>query len=185
MSKLRGSHRSLWAGFLATAALAVALGARPGQARAEAVGLGVMAGGVFPVADNKTLDAVLKASFGYGFFVDIPLIASFHLTPSALVYRVNDTLTAADMGLSFKFIVTTPFIRPYVGLNAGTTVFGAGTDFSVGGIGGAYFNLVANLDAFVQGGYSVIVRDAQSATNPGGGNVKVGSAAAGVLIRFQ
>ena len=185
MPKLRGLQRSFWAGWFSAVALAGALVAHPAQARAEAVGLGVMAGGVFPVADNKTLDAALKASFGYGFFVDIPLLASFHLTPSALVYRVNDTLTAADMGLSFKFIVTTPFIRPYIGLNAGTTVFGAGTDFSVGGIGGAYFNVIANLDAFVQGGYSVIVRDAESPTNRGGGNVKVGSAAAGILIRFQ
>jgi hypothetical protein len=157
------------------------------EARAETVGLGVGAGVVIPVgADNPAIDTSLETNFGYGFFVDIPLLASFHLTPSAMVYRLNDKGdTASDMSLAFKFILTTPFIRPYAGLQAGTTIFGAGNDISVGFLGGVAFNLIANLDAFAQGTYSVIIRDGMTAANPTGGNVKVAHVTAGALFRFH
>lgn len=162
-------------------ALALLLSAAP--ARGEAVGLGIGIGAAIPIDDVtkiNNVDTPLEANFGWGFFVDIPLIMSFHLTPSAMVYRINDNQVAADMGLAFKFIVTLPFVRPYAGLNVGTTVFGADQEFTVGGIGGLGINLVANLDAFVQGQYGVMVRDVEQ-----GGNVKFAHATVGALIRFH
>ena len=43
-------------------------------------------------------------SFAYGFYVDIPLISTFHITPSSELYKFADQ-NATDFDLAFKFII--------------------------------------------------------------------------------
>jgi len=158
-------------------ALAVALSATAAPLGAQSgVGLGVAVGAALPkgsIADIASDDR--EASLDWGFCVDIPLMASFHVTPSSELYSLGGS-SATDMALSFKFIVPLPRFDFYAGFVPGLTAAGDTTAPHVGVVAGAAFVLVSNLDMFVQAKYKVLFE--------GDENIRVLHLNTGVLFRF-
>jgi hypothetical protein len=153
---------------LITASSAPALAARP-------VGLGVAAGIAIPTKGELSIDP----AFAWGFYTDIPLISSFHVTPSTTIYRIDPSTGAGtsvtDISLNFKFMVPLGPLEVFAGLTGGVT---SAQDLQphVGGLIGGALNLISNLDVFLQGNYRLAIAD--------GGNVGTWHIFAGPLIRF-
>ncbi|MBN2695642.1 hypothetical protein JXR93_13355 [bacterium] len=115
----------------------------------------------------------------WGFYVDIPIISTFHITPSALVYKIGD-LSATDISLAFKFKIPLHLLTLYVDFLGGLTQAqftpedGLSTHVGIGG--GGYFNFVSNISVFGEVNYKTIIRD--------DGNIKNYTAMAGLLWSF-
>lgn len=142
---------------------------------ARPVGLGAALGVAIP--DQGEL--VLDPAFAWGFYTDIPLLSTFTITPSTILYRVDPQsgqgASATDVSLSFKFVVPVGPLEPFVGLTAGVTS-SATLNPHVGGLLGASINLVSNLDVFAQVAYRLTIAD--------GANVSTWHIFAGPLFRF-
>jgi len=142
----------------------------------DSVGLGVSFGVALP--QHKTDEVEFEdwdASFGWGFYVNIPVVWTFHITPSAELYQFKE-LNATDVNLAFKFIIPAWVLDIYVGLAPGVTTVADDHLFNVGGIVGVSFNLFSNLDLFVDTKYKILIE--------GDSNIRVLHAAAGVLWHF-
>lgn len=127
--------------------------ASPRTAEARGVGLGVAAGVAVPDGGDVDFDA----AFNWGFFVDIPLISTFHITPSTLLYNFNG-VDATDVSLNFKFMIPLGLMELFVGVMAGLTS-SAVLDPHAGVLAGASINLLANVDIFAQANYKFVLRD--------------------------
>ena len=115
------------------------------------VGLGISLGAA--VAEGSTPNIPNSGgsmSFNWGFYVDIPLLYTFHITPSSELYKLQDQ-NATDIDLAFKFIVPLSTLAVYAGWFRGSTAVTNVLDPHVGVLGGATFQLVSNLDVFLQG----------------------------------
>src|SRR5688572_568718 len=88
------------------AAVALCAAASPALAdqQKRGVGLGIGAGVALPTIKDVSVDA----AFSWGFYTDIPLISTFHITPSTIVYRIDPEagggVSATDVSLNFKFM---------------------------------------------------------------------------------
>jgi hypothetical protein len=160
-------------------AVLLALAAAPparAQGSAASVGLGVMAGLAFPngsTADIPSTD--WQASFNWGFFVNIPILSTLHLTPSAELYHLAGA-NATDFSLAFKFIVPLSRVDLYAGLVPGLTATAEVTAPNVGVLAGASFPLVSNLDWYAQAKFDWVFQ--------GDRNLRVLHANAGILFLF-
>jgi hypothetical protein len=165
--------------------LLTTLGVASPRAHASAydVGLGVAGGLAYsPTEVQKSASNILKPignSFAWGFFVDIPLLATFYISPAAMLYELDlgdGAKPVTDIDLNFKFIVPAGPLHLGAGLTAGltagaaryTTTTASGvttstneTSYSshVGFLGYLSYNLLANIDAFVLMQYKKILRD--------------------------
>ena len=160
-------------GIVVAAVMLVAAGALAAQ---SGVGLGVSVGAAFP--QGSTADIASddwEPSLNWGFYVNIPLLSSFAITPSSELYKLGEE-NATDMALSFKFIVPLPRFDLYAGFVPGLTAVGSRTAPHVGAVAGGSFALVSNLDMFVQGKYKILF--------DGSENMRVLHLNAGVLFRF-
>jgi hypothetical protein len=145
-------------------------------AAGDSVGLGISAGIAFPQGDTPEITSTdWKAALNWGFYVNIPLIYTFHLTPSSELYKFEDQ-NATDMSIAFKFIVPLSRFDLYAGFVPGLTAVGSNTALHVGILVGGNFPLISNLDFFVQGKYKWVFE--------GGENLKVLHANVGVLFNF-
>jgi hypothetical protein len=131
---------------------AVPLSADPS---ATSVGLGFSFGAAFPQGSTANIPSGAGPSFNWGFYVNIPLISTFHITPSSELYKFGSQ-NAPDVDLAFKFIVPLEGFDIYAGLSPGLTTEADVLAPHVGLLGGAAFRLVSNLDAFVQAKYNVL-----------------------------
>ena len=145
-------------GRFALAAALVAVGAvgtsGTAYAHARGVGLGVAAGVNIADADQEGIDT--DTSFAWGFFVDIPIISTFYITPAATLYELGsgeETVTVTDIDLNFKFLIPLGSLELGLGVIGGLTT-GLG-DYQVhfGGMAYLGLNLVSNLDIFVTAQY--------------------------------
>jgi hypothetical protein len=162
-----------------SAALIILLACLPAgaQAAGDSVGLGVSLGAAFPSGSTSRIATVSgEASFDWGFYVNIPLIYTFHLTPSSELYKLG-AQNATDMDLAFKFIVPLSRFSLYGGVAPGLTTTGEVTAMHVGLLAGASFNLVSNLDAFAQAKYQWVFEGNQ--------NLRVLHLNAGMLFNFR
>ena len=158
--------------------LAMVIAASPlySQASGGSVGLGISAGFTFPQGDTSDIQSTdWKAALNWGFYVNIPLISTFHLTPSSELYKFDDQ-NATDMSIAFKFIVPLSRFDLYAGFVPGLTAIGEVTALHVGLLVGGNFPLVSNLDFFIQGKYKWLFQ--------GGENLRVLHANVGVLFNF-
>jgi hypothetical protein len=140
------------------------------------VGLGISLGAA--VASGSTPNIANPGgsmSFNWGFYVNIPLLYTFHLTPSAELYKLQDQ-NATDIDIAFKFIVPLTSWALYAGFVPGLTAVTNVLEPHVGVLAGATFPLVSNLDVFVQGKYIVILDSGQ--------NLSVAHLNAGILFKF-
>jgi hypothetical protein len=142
----------------------------------QGVGLGVEAGATFPHGEPDQINVdSWSPSFTWGFYVNIPLIRSFHITPAARLYRLTAE-NATDIDLGFKFIVPLSAMDIYAGFSPGLTTVSEITAPHVGVLAGTSFNLVSNLDGFIQGRYSIVFR--------GNRNLRLLNGGAGILFEF-
>jgi hypothetical protein len=148
----------------------------------SSVGLGVSVGAAFPEGStDKIKPSNWDGSFDWGFYVNIPLIYTFHLTPSAELYKIRmvegaPEVNATDVALAFKFIVPAMIMDLYFGIVPGLTTVGDLTNFHIGGEVGAAFNLFSNLDLFVQVKYKILIQ--------GDKNLRMLHTNAGILYHF-
>jgi hypothetical protein len=147
------------------------------QAAGDAVGLGISLGVAFPSGNTASISTTPgEASLNWGFYVNIPLIYTFHISPSSELYKLGSQ-NATDMDVTFKFIVPLARFSLYAGFAPGLTAVRGVTPFHVGVLGGGSFNLVSNLDAFIQVKYSWIFEGSQ--------NLRVLHVNAGMLFNFR
>ena len=146
------------------------------HAAGDSVGLGISAGVTFPQGDTPEITSTdWKAALNWGFYVNIPLISTFHITPSSELYKFENQ-NATDMSIAFKFIVPLSRFDLYAGFVPGLTAVGSNTALHVGILVGGNFPLISNLDFFVQGKYKWLFE--------GGENLRVLHANVGVLFNF-
>lgn len=146
------------------------------QASGDSVGLGISVGAAFPKGSTPGIPSTdWKTSLNWGFYVNIPLIYTFHLTPSSELYKYEDQ-NATDMSIAFKFIVPLSRFDLYAGFVPGLTAVANVTAAHVGVLVGGNFPLISNLDFFVQGKYKFVFQ--------GDDNLKVFHANVGVLFNF-
>jgi hypothetical protein len=146
------------------------------QSSANSVGLGVSVGLAFPQGATPDIPSTdWKTSLNWGFYVNIPIISTLHLTPSAELYRFDGS-NATDISLAFKFIVPLSRFDLYVGLVPGLTAVRDVLPVNLGLLAGGSFPLVGNLDLFVQGKYTWVFQ--------GGDNLRVLHLNAGILFVF-
>jgi hypothetical protein len=146
------------------------------QASGDSVGLGISFGAVFPNGSTPNITSTdWKTSLNWGFYVNIPLIYTFHLTPSSELYKF-DGQNATDMSIAFKFIVPLSRFDLYAGFVPGLTAVTDVTAPHVGVLVGGNFPLISNLDFFIQGKYKWLFE--------GGENLRVLHANVGVLFNF-
>ncbi|MBN2496584.1 MAG: hypothetical protein JXR96_18490 [Deltaproteobacteria bacterium] len=164
---------------LLIAALAIcAIPLSAAASSAESVGLGVALGVAFPEGADLKTEVVVDdwdPSFNWGFYVNIPLISTFHITPSAELYQIGEQ-NATDISIAFKFIVPIWLLDIYVGVVPGLTTIADIHAMNVGGLVGLSFNMIANLDFFVQAKYKIMFH--------GDHNVRTLHGHAGVLFTF-
>ena len=130
------------------------------QARSTGVGLG-FAGGVVYAGGDLDSAAREKIGGGWGFFVDIPLVDYFHLSPSTTIYKIdsgNGSLPATDVDLNFKFIVPISNLKLGFGLLGGVTVAEQTYQGHWGLLGYTSYRLVSNLELFGMGSYKHVSR---------------------------
>lgn len=142
---------------------------RGADAAASGVGLGVAGGVAYSATeiDAAAVREAVGARPAWGFFVDIPLLPTFYITPATMLYDFDDLdgdgdrEAVTDVDLNFKFIVPIGDLRLGAGLTAGLTV-GVEDGYTphYGLLGYASMNLVANLDAFALVQYKKLLRDA-------------------------
>jgi hypothetical protein len=158
-AQIRLFHGSL-ALLLLAAALPVAA-----QSSANSVGLGASVGLAFPQGSTTDIPSTdWKTSLNWGFYVNIPIISTLHLTPSAELYRF-DGANATDISLAFKFIVPLSRFDLYVGLVPGLTAVDDVLPVNLG-----------VMDLFVQGKYAWVFQ--------GGDNLRVLHLNTGILFVF-
>jgi hypothetical protein len=146
------------------------------QSAATPVSLGVFVGTAFPQGNTATFpDADATMNFNWGFFVNIPLIQTFAITPSAELYKLGKQ-NATDFDLAFKFIVPVQKWSIFAGFSPGLTAGNEVIDPHVGLLAGASMNLVSNIDAFAQVKYDFIF--------DGSENLKVLHVNAGLIFNF-
>jgi hypothetical protein len=115
-------------------------------------------------------------SFNWGFYVDIPLIYTFHITPSAELYKIQNQ-NATDIDLEFKFFVPLSGFAIFAGVAPGFTAVTTVLDPHIGALVGVTMQLVSNLDFFIQGKYNVVF--------DGGQNMQIIHLNGGILFKFN
>jgi hypothetical protein len=185
-------HRKpLWTLAVTILAAVMVSGPQTGQAReSDDVGLGVAIGTSVPMSTSAVKTGVSGMSLDWGFFVDIPLISTFYISPSAMIYdlKIPDALqvegmptkwSVTDIDLNFKFIVPISKLSLQAGVLAGLTT---GADLGnlytphAGLVVAVAYNLVSNLDAFVLANYKILFNN--------NSNVKTLHAYAGLMINL-
>jgi hypothetical protein len=130
------------------------------------VGLGVAAGLSFSPTEVQSARSVeatrVGEGFTWGFFVDIPLLETFYLSPAAMLYELdlgNGRKPVTDIDLNFKFIVPLSAARIGTGFNIGLTNSEQEYQAHVGALGYFAWNFLSNLDVFVLVTYKRLFRD--------------------------
>jgi len=124
-------------------------------AHARNVGLGVAIGGTYSPTQLNKVD--VGSGFGWGFFVDIPLLDTFVISPAAMLRESdfgdgNGKRPVTDIDINFKFIV------PMGKMKLGAGVLGGITSADkfyghYGALGYWSIQAVSNLDIFLLGQY--------------------------------
>ena len=137
--------------------------------------LGIFAGAVAPGSATANIASDGLVHLNWGFFVNLPLLQTFNIAPSAELYKFGAS-NATDFDIAFKFVVPLSGFGVFAGISPGLTTVNTLTAPHVGILGGATFGLVSNLDAFAMVKYTVVFDNSQ--------NASVVHANAGILFYF-
>lgn len=152
-----------------------------GSDRNRSVGIGVLAGAAFPFANSRSY----KITESWGFYVDIPVISTFHIAPSTTLYRLEENGGGnhgiADLDVNFKFVIPVNiakiFFAAMMGASYGSFVEEDVIHLNVGANTGFAVRLVSNLDFVALCQYKLIIDGDQS-------NVNMMQAMAGLQFNF-
>ncbi len=149
---------------LFVAVLITSLAATPASADPRGVGLGVAVGGAYSPTklQHDTSIEPVGGGFIWGFFVDIPLLDTFYISPAAMLYELDSgqgRLPVTDIDLNFKFIVPIDALQIGVGLTAGLSNAEQTYEAHFGVLGYLGYNLVSNFDVFALVQYKRLVRE--------------------------
>ncbi len=130
-------------------------------------GVSAYAGAQFP------LHSRYEITESWGFFVDIPIISTFYVTPQANLYRlVRDQKPTAtqsayeitgitDLSMNFKFVVPVDYWRVYFAATLGMSNGKFKPDNVIlphfGGLFGFGYRAFPNIDLFLQSQYKILV----------------------------
>ncbi|RME20639.1 MAG: hypothetical protein D6806_15995 [Deltaproteobacteria bacterium] len=156
--------------------LAGMLAANHARAASDNVSLGFTFGAAFP--QHSTSEVQFDdwdSSFSWGFYVNIPVVWTFHIAPTTTLYQFR-SVNATDVDLAFKFLIPVWRIQLFFGVAPGVTTVADDHMFNVGGLAGCSFNFVSNLDAFVEARYKILIEGDQ--------NIRVLHTFAGLLWHF-
>ncbi len=128
------------------------------------VGVGLVAGAAFPFANNE--DYAITES--WGFYVDIPVISTFHISPATTLYRLDHKKNGdignkgiTDISLNFKFVIPLPgwkiWLAALMGISNGHFKNGDFIQPHVGGNTGFSYRVVSNLDILLSAQYKLII----------------------------
>ena len=134
------------------------------HANAKGVGLGVAAGAAWSGTDLEGFDNRDATGLSWGFFVDIPLLDTFYISPATTIYELDlgkGKKPVTDIDLNFKFIVPLHAIKVGAGVTAGLTVAEETYSTHMGGLGYLSYNAVQNLDLFAMAQYKRLIREGQ------------------------
>ena len=157
-NRANNATEKLVVGIVAVAMAVMVCGLAPTVEAKPKAGLGLFYGAK---VDSDVWTDKYSWSQTYGFFVDLPIAATFHITPTASNYW-RDGASITDLSANFKFIIPLRRFRPYggilAGLSTGDMKKSDGTDaedyaFHVGANVGTYIKIIANLEAIVEVAY--------------------------------
>jgi hypothetical protein len=120
-------------------------------AESKGVGLGVAGGASFSPDKVQGTSVRGGTSEAWGFFVDIPLLPTFYIAPSATLYRVNlgkGMNPVTDLDMAFKFIVPFAIFKAGGGVLVGTTTTAESYKGHYGALGFFSAAFFPNLEAF-------------------------------------
>ncbi len=147
---------------LTLATLAVSAPAR--AQNPSGVGLGIAAGLDYSTAD-RIFEDDSNTSFAWGFFVDIPLLDTFVISPQTTLYdldiavddgslepgeqveAINQAVT--DVGLNFKFMIPLRSVSLGAGILAGATTGLGDYRLHYGALAQLNVKLLSNIDGFI------------------------------------
>jgi hypothetical protein len=141
-------------------ALAAAFSATNARADAHGVGLGVAVG--MDYYNMKQANSSYQESLSWGYFVDIPLLETFYISPAAMLYQLdagNGKQAVTDVDLNFKFIVPISRMKLGAGVTAGVTSGLGDYKGHWGALGYFSLDVVSNLEAFVMVQYKQMTSD--------------------------
>ena len=124
---------------------------------------GLLLGGDLPGSSTTNIASDGQLHLNWGFFVNLPLLQTFDIAPSAELYRFDGS-NATDFDIAFKFVVPLSGFGVFVGIAPGLTAVNALTAPHVGILGGATFDLVSNLGAFAMAKYTAVFDGSQNAS---------------------
>jgi hypothetical protein len=135
----------------------------------KGVGLGVAGGLAYNATTLQGFNTFKdKASHAWGFFVDIPLLTTFYISPSAMLYETNlgkGKQPVTDIDLNFKFIAPVWKMKLGVGVLGGVSNAEGAYRGHFGGLGYVSYNVFANIDVFAMMQYKYLVRVHQDTHN--------------------
>ena len=144
-----------------------------GEISNRQVGIGFLAGAQFPVANKYDY----KITESWGFFVDIPLISTFHISPAAMLYRLEPEKSGVlptnagitDLTMNFKFVIPLVdwklFFSALMGISNGHFIENDWIQMHVGGHAGFGYRVVSNLDLIAMCQYKLIIDGDQQNLN--------------------
>ncbi len=117
------------------------------QAKADSPGLALFSGFVLPDSRNSSNDD--DGSHNFGFFVDLPLVYTFHISPGAELYKVGRS-NYTDLVISFKFMIPLKGITFFGALVPGITNSGSDRYGHLGLAAGIELKIISNIAFFGQ-----------------------------------
>ena len=139
--------------------LFICLSASTSFAHGRKVGLGVAVGGTY--SPTELQQGEIGSSPSLGFFVDIPLLETFYISPSTTLRRANlgkGEDPATDIDLNFKIIV--PLGRLSVGAGVLGGITAADSFYGhYGALGYISFNGLSNLEVFALAQFKQLMHD--------------------------
>ncbi len=133
-------------------------------AGAKGVGIGVAGGLVWSgdeIENSVGISQKVGSGYSWGFFVDIPLLETFYISPAATVYELNlgdEKQPATDIDLNFKFMIPLDRLDIGIGLTAGMTIAEQKYHGHWGALAYVGYNLVSNIDLFIMSQYKQLIR---------------------------
>ena len=133
-------------------------------AGAKGVGMGVAGGLAWSgdeIENSVGISEKVGSGYSWGFFVDIPLLETFYISPATTIYELNlgnEKKPATDIDLNFKFMIPLNRLDIGIGFTAGMTIAEQQYMGHWGALAYLGYNLVSNIDVFFMSQYKQLVR---------------------------
>lgn len=122
-----------------------------------------------------THGGISEASFAWGFHVNIAVLDTLRISPSAEIYRISGVY-ATDLALAFHYVIPLEIFEVYFGVAPGLATWGTSASPLIGGLVGFIIPILDQIAGFTQFRYKVL--------SPGDTNIHFSHLSAGLLFSF-